>query len=187
MLRAAGSCLPALALSLFLAPGVSAGQTKVPARLAQARYVALAYDLGDVLLSESEAVFKPALVTPEDREALNAVRGQLEKWGRYVVALRPAQAELLVAVRTGRRASASAGVRVGGRRDGPAPTGSAGTGGTYGGAVSSGDDMLSVYDASGGSRSLVLWRGERSGGLSGSSPTLFEDFKADVERTAKHP
>jgi hypothetical protein len=175
-----------LALSLFLAPGLSAA-TKVPARLAQARYIALAYDLGDVLLSESEAVSKPALVTPEDREALNAVRGQLEKWGRYVITVRPAQAELLVAVRARQRASASAGVRIGGRRDGPAPTGSVATGATYGGSVSSGDDMLSVYDTSGGNRSLVLWRGERPGGLSGSSPALFEDFKADVERAAKRP
>jgi len=35
-----------------------------------ARYVALAYDLGDVRLSEAEAVAKPGRVTPEDREAL---------------------------------------------------------------------------------------------------------------------
>lgn len=187
MLRAPGSCLPVFTLFLFLTPGLSAGETRVPARLAQARYVALAYDLGDVMLSESEAVSKPGLVTPDDREALNAIRGQLEKWGRYVITVRPAQAELLVAVRTRQRASASAAVRIGGRRDTPAATGSVATGGAYGGTVSSGDDMLSVYDASGGSRNLVLWRGTRPGGLSGSSPTLFEDFKADVERAVKHP
>jgi hypothetical protein len=179
--------LAVLALSLLLAPGLSADKTKVPARLAQARYVALAYDLGDVLLSESEAVFKPTLVTPEDREALDAVRSQLEKWGRYAITLRPAQAELLVAVRTGRRGSASTGFRIGGGRDGGASTGSVATGGSYGGSLSSADDMLSVYEASGGSHSLVLWRGQRSRGLSGASPALFEEFKADVERAAKQP
>jgi len=115
MLVSPRSCIPAVVLSFVLAPAVFAGPSKVPARLAQARYVALAYDLGDVLLSESEAVSRPGLVMPEDREALNAVRSQLEKWGRYVITIGPAQADLLVAVRAGRRASASAAVRIGGR------------------------------------------------------------------------
>ena len=187
MLVAPGSGVAVFVLTVVVAPAGFGGASKVPARLAQAQYVALAYDLGDVLLSESEAVFKPALVTPEDREALNAVRSQLEKWGRYSITLRPAQAQLLVAVRNGRRASTSVGVRIGGRRDGVAPADSPATGGNYGGSLSSADDMLSVYDVSGGSRNLVLWRGQRSGGLSGSSPALFEEFKADVERSAKQP
>jgi len=42
--------------------------------------------------------------------------------------------------------------------------------------------MLSVYDGS-----ALIWREQRPGGLSGRSPALFEDFKADVERSAKHP
>jgi hypothetical protein len=187
MLVAPGSCVAVFVLSVVVAPAGFVGPSRVPARLAQARYVALAYDLGDGLLSESEAVFKPTLVTPEDREALNAVRSQLEKWGRYAITLRPAQAELLVAVRTGRRGSASTGFRIGGGRDGVASTGSVATGGSYGGSLSSADDMLSVYEVSGGSHSLVLWRGQRSRGLSGASPALFEEFKADVERAAKQP
>ena len=187
MLVSPRSCIPAVVVSLVLAPAVFAGPSKVPARLAQARYVALAYDLGDVLLSESEAVSRPGLVMPEDREALNAVRSQLEKWGRYVITIGPAQADLLVAVRAGRRASASAAVRIGGRHGASAPSGSVGSGASYRAEVSSADDMLSVYEASGGSRSVVLWRGQRTAGLSGASPTLLEDFKADVERAAKHP
>ncbi len=170
---------------LLLAPAVFAGQDKVPARLAQARYVALAYDLGDSMLSESEALAKPARVLPEDRDALQAVRAQLQKWGRYVITVKPSQAELLIAVRAGRRASAEAGLRVGGRRPerGTAGSGST-TGSSYRGEVSSNDDMFSVYDGAGGT---LIWRQQRPGGLSGSSPGLFEDFKADVERAAKHP
>jgi hypothetical protein len=188
MHRAAGSCLPAVALSLLMAPGLVAGPSRVPARLAQARYVALAYDLGDSMLSESEALAKPARVLPEDREALNSVRNLLEKWGRYVITTRPAQAELLIAIRTGRRASAEAGVPIGGRRQGAGVTGSgATTGSSYRVEASSGDDMLSVYDASGGGAGAPLWREQRPGGFSGSAPTLFDDFKADVEKAAKHP
>jgi hypothetical protein len=178
------SCVPVV-LPFLLAPSLFAGSNKVPARLAQARYVALAYDLGDSMLSEAEALAKPARVLPEDRDALNSVRNLIEKWGRYVITIRPAQAELLIAVRSGRRASAEVGVRIGGRRQGTGATGSgATTGSLYGVEASSGDDMLSVYEGSGGP---LLWREQRPGGLSRSSPTLFEDFKADVERVAKHP
>jgi hypothetical protein len=181
------SCIPVVLLFL-LAPALFAGTNKVPARLAQARYVALAYDLGDVMLSEAEAVSKPGRVLPEDREALNSVRDLIEKWGRYVITIRPAQAELLIAVRTGRRASAEAGVRIGGRREGTGATGSAATtGSSYRIEVSSTDDMLSVYDASGGGAGAPLWREQRPGGFSGSAPTLADDLKADVERAAKHP
>jgi plasmid stabilization system protein ParE len=178
------SCVPVVALFL-LAPSLFGGTGKVPVRLAQARYVALAYDLGDGMLSETEALAKPARILPENREALHSVRSLIEKWGRYVITTRPAQAELLIAVRTGRSVSAEAGVRIGGRRPGPGVAGSsATTGSSYGVEASSGDDMLSVYDGSGGP---LLWREQRPGGFSGSAPSLFEDFKADVERAAKHP
>ena len=150
-------------LGLLVSPAAFAGPDKVPARLAQARYVALAYDLGDSLLSETEALATPARVLPEDREALSSVRKMIEQWGRYIITQRPGQAELLIAVRAGRRASLEAGVRIGGNR--PAP-GVAGTGSTTGssfrGEASSGEDMLSVYDGSGGP---LIWREQRPGGL----------------------
>jgi plasmid stabilization system protein ParE len=170
-------------LGLLVSPTTFAGPDKVPARLTQARYVALAYDLGDSLLSETEALAKPARVLPEDREALNSVRNMIEEWGRYVITVRPEQAELVIAVRAGRRASLEAGVRIGGKEPAPgvAGTGSR-TGSSYRGEVSSRDDMLSVYDGS-----TLIWRAQRPGGLSGRSPTLFEDLKADVERATKRP
>jgi hypothetical protein len=176
----------AVVLGLFFVPAAFAGQDKVPARLAQAQYVTLAYDLGDAILGESEALSKPALIAPEDRDALQAVRNQLEKWGRYAITARPDQAQLLIAVRVGRRAAVEASVRVGGRRPDSGAVGSGSTtGSSYRGEASSADDMLSVYDT--GPGRPLLWRGQRRGGLSGSSPGLFEDFKADVERVAKHP
>ncbi len=173
----------AVGVFLLLAPAAFAAQDKVPARLAQARYVALAYDLGDSMLSETEALKKPARVLPEDREALQSVRNMIEKWGRYVITVNPGQAELLITVRAGRRASLEASVRSGGSRPaaGAAGAGST-TGSSYRGEASSGDDMLSVYDGS-----ALIWREQRPGGLSGRSSALFEDFKADVERSAKHP
>jgi hypothetical protein len=97
--------------------------------------------------------------------------------------MRPDQAELLVAVRAGRRASLEAGVRIGGNRPAPGVAGiGSTTGSSYRGEVSSRDDILSVYDGS-----TLIWRQQRAGGFSGSSPTLFEDLKADVERATKRP
>jgi len=77
-------------------------------------------------------------------------RYAIGKPGRYGITIRPSQAERLIAVRTGRRASAEAGVRIGGRRPGTVSAGTAATGSAYGLEVSSTPDMLSVYDASGG-------------------------------------
>jgi hypothetical protein len=48
--------------------------------------------------------------------------------------------------------------------------------------------MLSVYDAgSGGGAAALLWRAQRIDGLSGSSPALLEQLKADVEASARKP
>jgi hypothetical protein len=168
-----------LSLSL-LAPGLLAAPNHVPARVLQARYIALGYDLGDSFLSEREALLQPGRVMPDDQRALRAVRDLIEKWNRYVITSRPEQADLYLAVRAGRRASFGVGVLTGGRREA-----SGATGVSSGAEVSSPDDMLSVYEV-GGSR-IPLWRGQRPDGFSGTSPKLFEDFKADVERAAQRP
>ena len=160
---------------------VRAASKTVPARLGQARYVVLGYDLGDRVITEADAVGHPEIL-PEDRDAVRALRDALGVWKRYVVVDRPASAELLLAVRTGRRGAIGVGAPIGG----PGRSNSPGRR-SIGGDISSATDMLSVYEASGGSRSVVLWRGQRTAGLSDASPTLLEDFKADVERAAKHP
>ena len=72
MRKAVGAAAGAL-LFLSLAPAaVDAGKRIVPARIAQARYVALGYDLGDRFLSETEAITDPD-VLPEERRALQAI------------------------------------------------------------------------------------------------------------------
>ena len=48
--------IAAAAAFVALASGALAGSARVPARLAQARYVALGYDVGDGFLSETAAL-----------------------------------------------------------------------------------------------------------------------------------
>jgi hypothetical protein len=146
-----------VALTLIILPaGLSAGPKRVPTRLAEAQYVALGYDLGDRFLSESEAVADPD-VMPEDRKALAEIRDKIKKWNRYVITPRPAQAELFIAVRKGRRASGAFRVPVG-EPGLPSST-------TKRSLVelSSPDDMLSVYETGSGMSGSrmsgkLLWR-----------------------------
>jgi hypothetical protein len=92
-----------IALAAFAASLAAAGPARAgaPAQLAQARYVALGYDRGTGFVSETDV---RAEVLPEEREALQRIRAGLEEWGRYVVVVRPEQADLLIAVRKGRLA-----------------------------------------------------------------------------------
>ena len=176
-----GTTGPAAAAVLLIVAPVMFASERMPARVLQARYVALGYDLGDRFLSEAEAIGQADRITPEDRKALDELRDVIEKWERYVITPRPNNAELLIAVRAGRRAQAS-GAHIGGLGDRPGRSG-----GGYGVQLSSGGDMLSVYDASSGTRTAPLWRVQRQDGFGGASPTLVEQFKADVERAAVKP
>jgi hypothetical protein len=178
--------LPVTLTVIILPPGLSAGAKPVPTRLAQAQYVALGYDMGDRFLSESESVADPD-VLPEDRKALAKIRNQVEKWNRYVITLRPAEAQLFIAVRRGRRALGTSRVPVGGPGLGSGTTTT-----SLRAELSSPDDMLSVYESSGGMSGkgmsgTLLWRGQRPGGLSSSSPSLFEEFQSAVESLSKQP
>jgi hypothetical protein len=175
-----------LVLPLASAPAW-AGERIVPAQIAQARYVALGYDLGDRFTSETEAIANPD-VLPEERRALVAIADEIRRWGRYVVTVHPRDAELLIAVRIGRRGSIGGGIGVGTPQGGsPVPGGPIGGVGSRGGGrinaeLSSNADMLSVYDSAGGGASSPLWRVQRDGGLQGEPPRLFQEFRADVDR-----
>jgi hypothetical protein len=178
--------LPVALTVIILPAGLSAGSKPVPTRLAQAQYVALGYDLGDRFLSESEAVADPD-VMPEDRKALAEIRDQIRKWNRYVITPRPAQAELFIAVRKGRRASGTFRVPVGG-----SGLASGTTTRSLRSELSSPDDMLSVSESGSGMSGSrmsgkLLWREQRPGGLSSSSPSLFEEFQSAVESLSKQP
>jgi hypothetical protein len=142
-------------------------------RLALATYVALGYDNGQGFVPE---LANPIDVLPEERLALDAIRDEIERWGKYVITPRPAQAELLIAVRKGRLVSL--GTSVGGGRGGlERPGGVVRESWGVGGALSTPEDMLEVWDADG----QQLWRGIEEGGLNGAPPPLFEQFRKDVE------
>ncbi len=165
----------ALALA---AVSVGAGPKQVPAQIALARYVCLGYDTGDRFLSDQESISTPYDIYPEDRAALNSIRDAIEKWGKYTLTVRPDQAELLIAVRRGRRAGAKIGITGGGRGGGAFGA----TGGIGGAQLSSGDDMLTIYESRSGRPGAQLWRVQRGGALSGNPPRAFEEFRTDVER-----
>ena len=171
------SSLAAAVLASVVAPWpVEAGP---PALLAEARYVALGYDHGAGFVSETDV---RSDVLDEEREALQRIRSGLEQWGRYVVVLRPQQADLLIAIRKGRRAS------VRGRRQhrgtvrrGRPGGGPIGIGPMAGAEVSSPDDMIEVFERNGS----LVWRGMKPNGLSGAGPPLWESFQAEVAKAEK--
>ncbi len=90
----------------------------------------------------------------------------------------PARAEMLIAIRKGRRGSATIGT--------PGAAGSPPlTQGELGGVqFSSTDDSLEAFDASSGT---LIWRARRSSGLAGASPALFEALRAEVAKAAPQP
>ena len=170
----------ALAAGLGVFAPVAAGP---PALLAEARYVALGYDHGAGFVSETDV---RAEVLPEEREALQRIRVELEEWDRYVIVVRPDQADLLIAIRKGRLASFGGGISVGGPSPGRVGGGPVGTGPMAGGEVSSSDDMIEVFERGGS----LIWRGMKPSGLSGAGPPLWESFRAEVakaEKRAKKP
>ena len=159
-------------VGLLLAP-VEAGP---PALLAEARFVALGYDHGAGFVSETDVRQD---VLDEEREALQRIRSGLEHWGRYVIVVRPEQADLLIAIRKGRPASFGGGVSIAGPSSGrPGPVG---TGPMAGAQVSSPDDMIEVFERSGS----LVWRGMKTNGLAGAGPPLWESFQAEVAKAEK--
>lgn len=161
--------------ALAFALGLQAGERPVPREIAEARYVALAFDVGDALIAEW-APDDPR-VWPDDRDRLAALRTEIASWGRYQVVSRPGQAEIVIAIRGGRAATLG-----GGTAAMPGTTADRQLGRTFRGEMGSSDDALFVYGSM--SRGTPLWRGQMAGGLSGSPSPLFERLRADVERTA---
>jgi hypothetical protein len=187
MRKVVGAALVALLFFSLAAASALAGKRTVPARLAQARYVALGYDLGDRFESETAAIADPN-VLPEERRALQAIHDEFERWGKYVVVVRPEDAELFIAIRIGRHGSVGGGGIIDSGSTNPFEVGGMRRGGGMGSAeISSNSDMLTVYDSAGGRVGAQLWRVQRGGGLGGEPPKLFQEFRADVERTPEPP
>jgi hypothetical protein len=51
-----------------------------------------------------------------------------------------------------------------------------------GGQVSSPDDMIEVFDASGGS---LIWRGMKANGLTGAGPPLWDSLRVEIAKAEK--
>lgn len=175
MRREAASVLAFLGVFAFAAGDATVeARGKVPALLARARYVALGYDTPRGFLSKRDAMASADVLAAE-RDLLEGIREQIEEWGHYVIVDDRRDAEILMSVRLGRLATIGGGGIVGSGAAGRAGGGFASV------EISSPYDLLLVSDSSG----TVLWRVQRKGGLSGTPPAAFAEFKADVERAAK--
>ena len=183
------ACALLLALTALSSAAEAASKSTMPALLEHARYVALGYDLGDGFVSADRIALVAAETLPDERRAIEAIRNDLEKWGRYIVTDHPQDAEILIVVRVGRRAS----LQFSGGRGNPGDSrGGAGGSGvvssrTIGGSLSSNDDRVDVYEARGGRPGIRLWSGADVGGMAGSPPRLYKSFREEVEAATKKP
>ena len=185
----------AILLVSFALPLVAqaAGKPAIPALLERAHYVAFGYDLGDGVVSTNQISAIAGNTLTEERRALDAIRRDVEKWGRYVVTNRPEDADILIVVRMGRRASLEVGSgTVGGSGAFGQSRGEAGGGRSVssrsvGGQLSSGEDRIVVYEAVRGRPGISLWSSADSDGLAGSPPRLYKSFREDVEAATKKP
>ena len=171
----------------------AAGKPVMPALLERAHYVAFGYDLGDGVVSTSQISVVADGTLTEERRVMDAIRRDVEKWGRYVVTNRPEDADILMVVRMGRRASlemgsgAVGGSDAWGRSRGESAGGRGVSTRSIGGQLSSGEDRLVIYEAVNGRPGTELWGSAESGGLAGSPPRLYKSFREDVEAATKKP
>jgi hypothetical protein len=162
-------------LVLGVSPAFSGDDTLL-AQARQARYVILGYDRGESFLTEQSAIPLAADLLPEERRALETLREQIESGDRFIIANKPEQADLFIAIRIGRRVGLSGGFRPGQSSPGSAPTGTG-----FGLGASSSDDMIEVFDCRGRFPGTLLWRAMDEDGLQGSSPRLFDRFQEALE------
>ena len=121
-------------------------------------------------------------VLPEERRAVADVEHAIRQWGRYKLALRRRDADLIIVVRTGRIGTVAAGHHV--PFEPQFPTETAGTRGR--GEISDLRDMLAVFQP--GERidgSIPLWQSFQADGLDGPNVPLLEEFRKQVEEAAK--
>lgn len=174
-------------LALFvLVVGGHAKDPVLPVEVLHATYVALGYETAQGFIGEAdEEAFISAKILPADREALNNVHNELATWKRYIITITPRDAEMLIAVRSGRVASVNGGVHIGTIPVGVPPAGRGGIGPVFGGEAGPPNDYLAVYQADKGREGPPLWKKSEEDGLVGKNPPLFESFRRDVEALAK--
>jgi hypothetical protein len=127
-------------------------------------------------------------ISPEDRGAVYRVEDALRTWGRYRLAFKRSEADLVLVLRKGRLAEAHAGVKISRAPQppgGPSQTGT-GTEPIFGGEVGPPYDLLVVYtknpDSSLGG---PYWNRTQDRGLDAPDLPLFKKFKEAVEAASK--
>jgi len=173
------------AVFVLAAAALAGDKSNLPRQILHARYVYVT-DL------QGRSDISPAMQT-DDRHAVNEVQDALRHWGRYIVVLRPEEADIVIAMRSGRLIAArgTSGIPVGGvqigypRGDVPnsPPPDRPGVG--VGVDAGPSDDLLEVLDARQGVDGVPLYRRLRSGGLNPPGVPLFRDFRNEVEKAAK--
>jgi hypothetical protein len=150
-------------------------------RLANARYVAIVFNVGTGLLPETTV--SPEVLR-EEREAAQRIRAALENQGRFVFVDRPSRADLLLSIRKGRLGSVEASTQKGGAPVGSpwgpgAPPRASRETPAFGVQFSSRDDQLEVLNPEDGA---LIWRTTKPKGWVGEGPPLLLALQAEVAK-----
>jgi len=151
-----------LFLALLLSASASYAQNKerVNRVITNARWVAVVSDRG-------ADEFSPRL-PPEDREAIEALRGAIQDWGFFKLAYNVSDAELIFVIHSeGREGLLGRANRTLERGD-----------------LCGDEDTLFIYDARQYPHGSALWRAALRHGLQQPRMALFEEFKRQVEEAA---
>lgn len=142
-------------LALFFAVAAFAGgdtnkekKKVLPTLVVNARYV---------YVTSYDGAEPNGRVSPEDLRAISTAQDALREWGRYKVAYRASDADIILVVHTSRPYLAT---------------------GKW-------EDELAIYDARSGVNSNPLWRQMVDDGLQGPDPQLLRQFREAVEGAAK--
>ena len=136
------------AFSAFAGNGDKEKKKIIPGLVVNARYV---------FVTSYDGAEPNGRVSPEDLRAITTVQGSLREWGRYRIAYRASDADIIMLVHTSRPYMAT---------------------GKW-------EDELAIYDARSGVNSAALWRQLVDDGLQGPDPLLIRQFREAVEEAAK--
>lgn len=159
-------------------------------RLANARYVAIVYNVGTGLLPETSV--SPEVLR-EEREAAQRVRAALEKQGRFVFVDRASRADILLSIRKGRLGSVEASTQIAGppgaqpvglpigQPGGPPGAANRASRETpaFGVQFSSRDDQLEVLNPE---DAALIWRATKPKGWVGEVPPLVLALQAEIAK-----
>src|SRR5215472_4469212 len=150
------------------------GFKPLPKLVVQAKYVLVTTYQGYNLASPN--------VMPDDREAVVAVQNAIKRWGKYELAYKPEDADLILLVRKGRIVATQPQMRLGKTSTTPWEVSGAAP-------VNPGDarDMLAMFEGEKGLDGPALWRIFVSGGLDAPDVQLVQQLRKAVEEAAKVP